>query len=150
MTPVLYIIMRNDLDSMNCGKAIAQGSHAANAFVDHFHRYIQITNALPGNKENISKAENINKAFYDWEQSTQQAFGTVLVLEANIKSIYATIDKMKAMEYIAGIIHDPTYPIVDGEVIHHIPLDTCAYVFVPNKEDDNTASNILTTFPLHK
>ena len=31
--PVLYIIMRNDLDSMNPGKAMAQASHASNAFV---------------------------------------------------------------------------------------------------------------------
>ena len=31
--PVLYILMRKDLKSMNPGKAMAQASHAANAFV---------------------------------------------------------------------------------------------------------------------
>ena len=32
MEPTLYILMRNDLASMNPGKAIAQGSHATNIF----------------------------------------------------------------------------------------------------------------------
>jgi hypothetical protein len=53
------------------------------------------------------------------------------------------------MEYIADVVHDPTYPILDGEVVHHIPLDTCAYVFVPNKENDKFASTILKKFSLH-
>ena len=33
MTPLLYILMRNDMDSMNPGKAMAQASHASNQFV---------------------------------------------------------------------------------------------------------------------
>ena len=32
--PVLYILMRNDMKSMNPGKAMAQASHASNAFVN--------------------------------------------------------------------------------------------------------------------
>jgi hypothetical protein len=54
------------------------------------------------------------------------------------------------MRYVAGVVHDPTYPIVDGDVVHHIPLDTCAYVFVPNKEKDEFASMMLKRFPLHR
>ena len=30
---VLYILMRTDMDSLNPGKAMAQASHASNAFV---------------------------------------------------------------------------------------------------------------------
>ena len=30
---VLYILMRQDLPSMNAGKAMAQASHASNAFI---------------------------------------------------------------------------------------------------------------------
>jgi peptidyl-tRNA hydrolase len=150
MTAVLYIMMRNDLASMNTGKAIAQGSHASNAFVGHFHATMQEMNAMPSTQENLAKTEAANKAFYEWENSTRQSFGTVLVLEANMRNIYTTVDVMKALGYIAGVVHDPTYPIIDGEVVHHIPLDTCAYIFVPNKETDVTASSILKTFPLHR
>lgn len=150
MTAVLYIMMRNDLSSMNAGKAIAQGSHASNAFVGHFHATMQEMNALPSTRENLLKAEAINKAFYEWENSTHQSFGTVLVLEADMKSIYNTVSVTKTLGYIAGVVHDPTYPIVDGQVVHHIPLDTCGYIFVPDKEADVMASNILKAFPLHK
>ena len=41
MTPVLYILMRTDLNSMNPGKAMAQASHAGSAFAN---------NAEPGYK----------------------------------------------------------------------------------------------------
>ena len=41
MTPVLYILMRTDMDSMNPGKAMAQASHASNAFVSNAEPRIQ-------------------------------------------------------------------------------------------------------------
>ena len=147
MTAVLYILMRNDLNSMNAGKAIAQGSHAANAFVQHFHGFAQEYNSR--SKQSYFETETM-KAFNEWENSTTQGFGTVLVLEASMSSIYAVVNSFKGLGYIADVIHDPTYPIVDGEVVHHIPLDTCAYVFVPNKETDQLASSILKQFPLHR
>lgn len=147
MTAVLYILMRNDLDSMNAGKAIAQGSHASNAFVQQFHAYMQEANAKP---VNTGIVEHNRKAFYEWENDTSQGFGTVLVLEAGVKDIQTTVDIMKAMDYISGMVHDPTYPLVDGKVVHYIPLDTCAYVFIPNKEQDTIASAVLGNFPLHR
>lgn len=147
MTAVLYILMRNDLDSLNTGKAIAQGSHASNAFVDHFHAHMQEMNAR---SYNLKTAEEISVAFYQWEKSTSQGFGTVLVLEGNMKDIETATNIMKQKGYVAGVVHDPTYPIVDGEVVHHLPLDTCSYVFVPNKEEDKTAAEVLGNFPLHR
>lgn len=146
MTAVLYIIMRNDIESMNSGKAIAQGSHASNAFVDHFHAYMQEMSL-----SSISDAAlEMNKYFYEWEKSTQQGFGTVLVLEAPMKDINTAVEILKGAGKIAGIVHDPTYPIVDGSVVHYIPLDTCGYVFVTNKEEDAVASALLKQFPLHR
>ncbi len=139
--------MRNDLDSMNAGKAIAQGSHAANAFVQHFHGFAQEYNSR--SKQSHFEAETM-RSFNEWENSTTQCFGTVLVLEASMSSIYAVVNSFKGLHYISDVIHDPTYPIVDGEVVHHIPLDTCAYVFVPNKGTDQHASSILKQFPLHR
>jgi len=60
------------------------------------------------------------------------------------------VNIMKSLGYVAGVVHDPTYPLVDGEVVHHIPLDTCAYIFVPDKETDTMAKVLLTQYPLHR
>lgn len=147
MTAVLYILMRNDLASMNPGKAIAQGSHAANAFVYHFNGYAQEYNSKSVH-EGIETASMIG--FNEWEQSTPQGFGTVLTLEAKMADIQSVVSIFKGLNYVAGVVHDPTYPIVDGDVVHHIPLDTCAYVFIPNKEKDEFASMLLKRFPLHR
>jgi hypothetical protein len=145
-TPVLYILMRNDLSSLNAGKAMAQASHASNAFVGHFHSYAQNYSSKPVHTE----IETSTMAgFADWENSTTQSFGTVLVLAAKMSDIKATVDIFNGLNYVTGVVHDPTYPIVDGEVVHHIPLDTCAYVFVPSKETDFIASALLKRFSLH-
>jgi hypothetical protein len=147
MTAVLYILMRNDTASMNAGKAMAQASHASNAFVAHFQSYAQDYNSKPVHGEIQTSTVT---GFADWENSTSQSFGTVLVLAAKMSDIKATVDIFKGLDYVAGVVHDPTYPIVDGEVVHYIPLDTCAYIFVPNKEKDEFASMMLKKFPLHQ
>lgn len=147
MTAVLYILMRNDLDSMNPGKAIAQGSHASNAFVDHFHAFAQECNSKAVHEGLETATMN---GFNEWENSTQQGFGTVLVLEGNMNDITSRVSLLSSCGYVAGVVHDPTYPIVDGQVVHHIPLNTCAYVFVPNKESDPMAVHMLKMFPLHR
>lgn len=147
MTAVLYIIMRNDLMSMNSGKAIAQGSHASNAFVRHIYEFERDLNSRP--KSTIHES-NILRGFKEWENSTSQGFGTVLTLEAKMSDIEDTVSIFKSLKYVADVIHDPTYPILDGEVVHHVPLNTCAYVFVPSKEDDEFASTLLKRFPLHR
>jgi hypothetical protein len=132
---------------MNPGKAIAQGSHASNAFVHHYHGFAQEYNS----KSVHTGIETATMTgFSEWENSTHQGFGTVLTLEAKMGSINSAVDIFKSLGYIANVVHDPTYPIVDGEVVHYIPLDTCAYVFIPNKETDPIAKTILGNFPLHK
>lgn len=147
MTAVLYILMRNDIASMNPGKAIAQGSHASNAFVYHYHGFAQEYNSKSVHTGIETATMN---GFNEWENSTSQGFGTVLTLEAKMGPIHSAVDIFKSLGYIANVVHDPTYPIVDGEIVHYIPLDTCAYVFVPNKETDMIAKALLGNFPLHK
>ena len=147
--PVLYIIMRNDLASMNPGKAAAQASHASNAFVGRYHGYCQELSPISIGDMTKLQTSTI-KGFGEWERSTNQHFGTVLVLEGKIGNITNTIDIFKSLDYIADVIHDPTYPIVDGEIVHHIPLNTCGYVFVPDKETDVYASALLGQYPLCK
>lgn len=145
--PVLYILMRNDLASMNPGKAIAQGSHAANAFDRHFHAFSQEANTRPVNSGVCGASI---KAFAEWENSTPQGFGTVLTLEGKMVDISTTITVFKALGYIASVVHDPTYPIVDGDIVHHIPLDTCGYIFIPDKETDPVVGALLGKYNLHK
>lgn len=126
--PYLYILMRTDLDSMNPGKMAAQACHAANAFV---HGIMQ---------EN----EYIRELYKVWRDSTTQGFGVTITLDGssmgNINDFYDSLDND---EVSAGIVHDPTYPITDGDVTHLVHLDTCMYVFY-----DKNVYNLLDTTPL--
>jgi peptidyl-tRNA hydrolase len=139
--PVLYIIMRTDLDSMNSGKAMAQASHASNAFVKACNKAIETnTNSQP-----------LSDAFEKWQNETAQGFGTVLVLEGQtMSSIEDSIELLYGYGHVAGVVHDPTYPILDGYAVHHIPLNTCGYVFIEDKSLHTAASDILKHYNLHK
>ena len=144
MTHVLYILMRNDITSMNAGKAMAQASHASNAFV--YQTDAHIASFI----ERKTRIEELNRYVHEWQNETGHGFGTVLVLEGKMADFKPVINTFKALDYMADVILDPTYPIVDGEMVHHVSLETCGYVFVPNKEQDETASMLLRRFPLHK
>lgn len=98
---ILYILMRNDLPSMNAGKAMAQASHASNAFVH--------SNEKSGPEFGVE----------EWKKGTSQGFGTVLVLGATIDQIDAVIDTVSDdTNIIYDRVIDPTYPyIVDKEIV---------------------------------
>lgn len=152
--PVLYILMRNDLASMNAGKGMAQASHASNAFVRHM------------NREETSDEQK--KLFVKWELETEQGFGTVLVLGVNETQMRTAVDIAEKLDYVAGVVHDPTYPILVplelgmtlAEMDNHsvfevgekanyvtIPLDTCAYIF--GDKNDPVLGAMVGCFPLH-
>tara|TARA_B100000900_G_C20319887_1_gene609683 strand:+ start:227 stop:634 length:408 start_codon:yes stop_codon:yes gene_type:complete len=134
MTPVLYILMRTDLDSMNPGKAMAQASHASNAFVH---------SADPG--YNVDE-----ELFNTWENSTHQGFGTVLVLGVNEVQMRTAVEVAESCgidKFPSGIVHDPTYPLQDGDTTHFIPVDTCGYIF--GDKDDVLLQSIVGNFELH-
>jgi peptidyl-tRNA hydrolase len=136
---VLYIIMRTDLPSMNPGKAMAQASHASNAFI---HKY--------GNMEGFVK---------DWQKQTPQGFGTVIVLGAT----QAQLIEIESVE----LVYDPTYPysvsaeifpLINPETITAIPINkpdgsyilcrseiTCGYVFGTREN----LKDIIGHLPLH-
>lgn len=131
MTPVLYILMRTDLDSMNPGKAMAQASHASNAFV-HL-------------AEVGGWAED--ELYQTWTDQTRQGFGTVLVLGVNEAQMKTAVDIAYSLNYVSDIVNDPTYPLRDGDCTHFIPLDTCGFVF--GNKDDSVLQSILGNFELH-
>ncbi len=134
MIPVLYILMRTDLASMNPGKAMAQASHAGSTFVH---------NAEPG--------YNVDEELFNaWQKETPQGFGTVLVLgvtEVQMRTAVAVAESFGVDKFPCEIIHDPTYPLQDGDTTHFIPVDTCGYIF--GDKDDPVLQSIIGNFELH-
>lgn len=121
--PILYILMRTDLASMNPGKAIAQGSHAANAFVFE-------------TSQNVN--DDVVKLYRQWIKSTKQGFGTAIVLDCkDEQTMMEIVDDAMSKHFAANAIFDPTYPIRDGLVTHLLPIFTCAYVFCTRKESSS-------------
>jgi hypothetical protein len=150
----LYIVMRNDMVSMNAGKAMAQAAHAANQFVFELKSDVTHPRLL----------DEVRYAYKEWAESTKGGFGTTIVLAGSIKDIedvfvtsvqsnYPHIDPDDIYEgysVYSGIVNDPTYPIKDGEVTHLVSVDTCTYVFVSNrKEMPEEIGGVLSRLSLH-
>ena len=82
----LYILIRNDLHSMNTGKAIAQASHCVSQFMSKH---------LKDAKEWCKEADG---------------FGTTIVLEGNQEELENFMRYINNEKYLCGDIIDPTYP----------------------------------------
>ena len=119
---------------MNPGKAMAQASHAGSAFVH---------NAEPG--------YNVDEELFNaWKESTTQGFGTVLVIEVNEAQMRTAVEIAESFgvdKFPCDIIHDPTYPLQDGDITHFIPVDTCGYIF--GDKEDPLLESIVGNFELH-
>jgi len=123
--PVLYIIVRNDMASMNPGKAAAQACHAANLAV--------------------GLATLCSMPFLQTWLDSGKGFGTTIVLVGAIDDIQRTLLFLpNSDEIISGTVVDPTYPIRDGQVTHEIPITTAAYFF----GSKSLLSEILRFYPL--
>jgi len=133
---ILYILMRNDMDSLNPGKGMAQSSHATNCFSK------KIESLRGFNESSLSDIQ-----FKSWSETTDSGFGTVIVLEVNETELKSAIDNANQLNVIADYVLDPTYPVRDGKVTHLIPIITCGYVF-GNKED-SAVKSIVGKFRLH-
>ena len=141
----LYILMRNDLQSMSPGRAMAQASHASNAFVIKFSYGINVK---------------------DWQRQTNQGFGTVIVLSSDLLTIKKLFTGPLRRHIIKDYVIDPEYGVTtSGELFELIPKNkyiswvsnndnsvtffrkvvTCAYVF-GNKEELTPS---LGGLPLH-
>ena len=125
---VLYVLMRNDMDSLNSGKAMAQANHAYGAMK------ARIRSHLP-----------MQQAYISWMDQTTQEFGTTIVLEADfaqIDDVIGRAERFFSKSMIAGWVHDPTYPIRDGRVTHLIPLNTCGFVFCTKEEGEDLLAHL--------
>ena len=135
--PLLYILMRTDLESMNPGKAVAQGVHAGHQFVHTVElcRDEIAGVAIDGGPEDRAPEKYQNIKMYDhWSTRTDAGFGTTICLDVDDDILHRVVDAGKTMGMFAGVTHDPSYPLRDGAVTHFIPLDTCGYIF-GEKED---------------
>lgn len=104
--------MRVDLPSMGAGRAAAQASHAANAFIHG-------NGAMP--------------SVLDWQSQTAQGFGTAIVLGATLDQIKNKMALAKG--FLNDTVVDPDYVIsVSSELIPVIKMDSRTQ-FVPSETD---------------
>lgn len=125
--PYLYILMRSDMDSLNPGKMVAQGAHAANYFAFEMRKA-----ALTVAERGSTAPKGLQRAtalFRQWETSTPQGFGVTICLDVDEYSLPLVVNAAHDMGMTAGIVHDPSYPLMDGKVLHLLPLNTCGFVF---------------------
>lgn len=128
--------MRNDLPSLNAGKAMAQAAHAANDFVSSW--------------KHLSKVK-------EWEKEGG-TYGTTIVLAVDKKTLLEKMDRVHLRDGSVpfGLIYDSTYPyIVDREIAELIAIKTappivkedgrvvlfrneltCGYIFVADGSTD--------------
>lgn len=135
----MYILMRTDMDSLTAGRAIAQGTHAANNCI--------------GDMRAFAKSEHFDapELLREWEKQTSQHFGTAIVLAVS----GGELDEMLNAEFLDqfnfgsnvywGIVNDPDYSVRDGDVIHKISVDTCGWIF--GRKSD--VSQIIEGMPLY-
>lgn len=124
LEPYLYILVRNDLASLNAGKAVAQGSHGATHFM-----------ATASVVRTNNPDSHLAQLFQTWlgfgTEDGFRGFGTKIALSANAREIQGVVDIASQIpdRFLAATIVDPTYPLRDGDTTHFLPLMTCGYVF---------------------
>jgi len=116
---------------MNAGKACAQATHAANQCV------YEITHG---------SSKDDKEALKEWEAETGHGFGTCIVLEAHPSAMHDAVKLAQQLGVPAGITHDPSYPLRDGDALHLIPLDTCAFIFC-EKDDLKPVLSLYSLYP---
>ena len=135
--PRLYALVRNDLASLNSGKAVAQAMHAAGTFAEMM---VQIFTYMDHDDSPYKKYEDAVEPYREWAASAgmrrdhhpdmSQGFGVTLALEVNENQMRQINEAARNLGLPCGIAHDPDYPLRDGETVHLIPLDTVGFVFI--------------------
>lgn len=113
MTPTLYCLMREDLQDLNPGKAMAQAMHAQADF-DQWVDDHPSSEYMP--------------YIVQWKED--RSFGRTLVLESTLDQISDMTSMWMGTAVPAGVTVDPTYPWRNfyGKVFLTSEV-TCAWVF---------------------
>jgi len=133
MEPTLYILMRTDIQDMNPGKAIAQGSHATSIF----EQWMRMIHKSPGHHGDLISEYN------QWRED--RSFGRVITLEATLDQI----QRVCLENPLSGTTIDPTYPWRNhyGQVFLSEEV-TCGWAFICNCVDG--PSETLKSLQLHR
>jgi hypothetical protein len=113
---ILYVLMRTDLPDYQAGKSMAQANHAGTRFMRDMAKL---------------SADHLRllRSYNEWLQQAD-GFGTCIVLGVTRAELHQRLATgAGSVERISGLIHDPTYPIRDGNQVLTLPIDTCGYVF---------------------
>ena len=114
--PVLYAIVRNDLQTMNPGKAEAHSGHAAVAFVEK----TLVVPLLAGTAH-----KDIDPLVWQWRTATTQGFGTQINLNANFKQMKTIVEVSNSLGFVAELVTDTSYPYeLPTEAANLIPEST--------------------------
>lgn len=154
MNLAVYVLVRNDLPSMNPGKAMAQVHHAGVQMMAYAQRYNSILV-----KDYI--AQGVEQGAKD--------FNTTLVLSASLSQIQNAVGiAEKIMGVPCGIVEDPSYPFfVEPELASFVEKDsgvtrigpsgnkelfvrpeiTCAWLLVDR--NDSIMRSVVGAMPLH-
>lgn len=141
--------MRNDLPSMNAGKAMAQAAHAANQFVHQWKGKL--------------------RSVWEWQKESMRGFGTTIVLAVDHDTLVNTVELAHIKCVPNGEVCDDTYPFItnkeiaalipqnkqtapaifkeDGRVVMFRNELTCGYVFVADGSIEQI--EIVGALPLH-
>lgn len=110
---VLYVLMRTDLLDFSPGKGMAQANHAGTQFIK---RAALLTD------------HSFRCHFEEWFDAAD-GFGICVVLGVTRRQLFERIETAHGLGLCASIVHDPSYPMRDGDLIQHLPVDTCGFVF---------------------
>ncbi len=124
--PVLYILARREIDSLNPGKLAAQACHAANMA----QTFCTQTSPTPTKHQSA-----LRELWREW--AGDRGFGTTICLETPIDVLQKMADDVgnrlfnwdDNKPFVYGVVTDPSYPLRDGSVTHLFPLITCGFVF---------------------
>ena len=117
--PAFYILMRGDMDSLNPGKAVAQGTHAQSVFDQDM-----LDPTLPN---------AVGDLYAQWLAQGGK-FGTAITVEVTERQLHQVAEFAQRAGFPAGVVLDDSYPLLDGRTLHLIPVHTCGYVFGDKEE----------------
>lgn len=106
---VCYVLMRTDLPDYLSGKSMAQTHHAATHFLYH---------------------NSTARGLEEW-MAQGFGFGTTIVLGVTHRELRELVMTGHGEDdrIVFGVVHDPSYPVRDGDLINHMAVNTCGYVF---------------------
>lgn len=102
-----YVLVRNDLPSLNAGKAAAHTHHAGVQMVAKYFNNEMV-------KEYISVGI----------QQGADHFNTTIILSADLKQIDTAVNIAKKIGLVADLVVDPSYPfLIDKEITSFVSND---------------------------